>query len=119
MSQLDYTQSIHEVSDWTSGPIKMPITGTDRAVIAHTLLHWFEAANKRPCPDLDQKCIQFKKSLAKLALSIELSYQNGQLTATALGEDLDTLNKVRAGTLWFNGWDHVEARLLTVVQDSV
>ena len=108
---------IEELEELTTQPIPASLTVFDRGKINATLLHWFEATNKRQVPDLDLRVKAFKVRLSRLASVIEISYYRGRLTSSAPGDSADTLAQVRGGSLWFDGWNNLEARLLAVLND--
>ena len=110
---------IDELTAVTSAPITLELSAQDRAQVNHTFQHWFAAVTKRAVPDLDQRVQQFKLSLSKLALVVEFSYagSSGTLLATAAGQEAETLAQLKAGTLWFDGWPHLERSVLCVIQD--
>lgn len=112
---------IDELVAFASEPIELLLNSTDRAQIAHTFLHWFQATGKRAVPDLEQRVLDYQKKLATLALNIRFKYVNadksGQLVAEADGANAVTLAELKAGTLWFDGWNRMEYEVLCVIQD--
>jgi hypothetical protein len=112
---------IDELVGFAAAPIELEFSGTDRALINHTLQHWFAATGKRAVPELDAKIANFKIRMAHLALGVRFKYttvgKNGRLLAEADGENAITLSQVKLGTLWFDGWKNLEYEIMCVVVD--
>jgi hypothetical protein len=115
---------IDELVELTTQRSELELSSTDRAQVNHTFQHWFEAVNKRQCPDLEQKVADFKAKMSKLALVIKFTWQYGGdgkdliLTASADGAPGQTLQQMKVGTLWFNGWKNLEYEVLCVIGES-
>lgn len=117
---------LDEVTGITQEPIPLILSPTDRAQINHTFQHWFVAINKRPAPNLEQLIKDFQVKMSRLSMVIEFSYQYGSVagkantgwpTAFADGEAGQTLNQMKNGTLWFDGWKNLEYEVLCVISE--
>jgi len=117
---------LDEVTGITQKPIDLILSATDRVQINHTFQHWFAAINKRQVPDLERLTKEFQLKMAKLAMVIKFSYQYGAVAgkpgtgwpiASAEGDAAETLNQMKNGTLWFNGWKNLDYEVLQVIQD--
>jgi hypothetical protein len=117
---------IDEVKTVCTQPIDLILSPTDRAQILHCFTHHFAAINKRPVDNLDQLVKAFQNKMAQLAMVITFSYQYGDAVgrsntgwarAHADGEAGQTLNQMRNGTLWFDGWKNLDYEVLCVLNE--
>lgn len=109
---------VNELLRLTVEPITFALSGVERAQLGHHLLHWFQSTAKVPLPDLDARVKDFQRRLLGLAGNLELRYTpglDGAVEVVATGDHAATLHEVEHGSLWFDGWDHVAARLLAAI----
>lgn len=101
---------------WTTGKIYLPLGSRERASINEALQQWWAAANKKQLPDIQQRTEAFRPKLSSLSQTIQLYYNNGELGSEG-GSNQETLNQVKFGTSWSEGFSHFEQRLLVMIQD--
>ena len=117
---------LDEVTGITQRPIELILSGTDRAQILHTFIHWFAAINKRQVPNLPQMIKEFEVKMAALSRVIKFSYQYGAVAgkantgwpvSSAEGDAGTTLNQMKNGTLWFPAWKNLDYEVLQVISE--